>query len=177
MDTGRRRQQPLRVPLKPCDRKGFMLDAFDCPVGRKLYNADIFAWKADALMMRAVYEKVLPVDMRQKRARYRTGGVKLVTLLITVCVSLRQMLAEPSSEKEVYQLHALAYPEDGAAQMYKAFQQHKLPSVERGVDILAGRMSFLGKGGQRFIVGQKGGGDIPASGEEESVPVFGGVSV
>lgn len=177
MDTGRRRQQSFRVPLKSCDRKKFVLDAFDCPIGRKLYNADIFARKADALMMRAVYEKVLPVDMRQKRARYRTGGVKLVALFITVRVSLRQMLAEPSSEKEVYQLHALAYPEDGSAQMYKAFQQHKLLSVERGVDILAGRMSFLGKGGQCFVVWQKGGIYISASGEEESVPVFGGVSV
>lgn len=143
MDTGRRRQQPLRMPLKPCDRKGFMLDAFDCPIGRKLDDADIFAREADALMMRAVYKKVFPVDMCQERTGYRTGGMKLVALFITVRVSLRQMLAEPSSEKNVYQLHALAYPEDGAAQMHEAFQQRKLPSVERRVDILTGRMSFL----------------------------------
>lgn len=177
MDTGRRRQQSFRVPLKSCDRKKFVLDAFDCSIGRKLYNADIFAREADTLMMRTVYKKVFAIDMGKERVRHSMREMKLVTLFITVCVSLRQMLAEPSSEKNVYQLHALAYPEDGSAQMYKAFQQHKLLSVERGVDLLTGRMSFLGKGGQCFIVWQKGGIYISASGEEESVPVFGGVSV
>ena len=74
MDTGRRRQQSFRVPLKSCDRKKFVLDAFDCSIGRKLYNADIFAREADTLMMRTVYKKVFAIDMGKERVRHSMQG-------------------------------------------------------------------------------------------------------
>lgn len=154
-----------------------MADAFDYTVRSALDDADVSAWKADALMVGAVDQEAFPVDLCKQRTLYCMGKMKLVTLFIAVFFRLGQMLTEPASKKEIDQLHSFADSEDRAAKLHEPFQQDKLFLIQSRVNIAAGGMFFLGKRGQRFVVGQKGRIDVAAAGQDQAVPAAGGMRV
>ena len=173
-----------------------MLDALDHAVGGALDDADIFARKADALMVGAVDGKILPVKACKKRILLCMGRMKLVTLFIAVGFCLRQMFPKPAPEKNVDQLHPLADSEDGTAVLCKQRKQGELLFVQSRIDAAPvwkeRRISAALIGQERRVdavpIRQERRGDaapvrqehrinVAPAGQDQTVPAFRGIGI